>query len=575
MKKKNCKFNEMSFNKKIIVLTIIFIVFMFLFYYVALPIFNFGNIGFYLFLGFVSSYIISIILMLLSNKLIEKNKNKTYSSLEYDKYKNSFKKVKVGSAIHFSKKNLLIKSIVGIFGIITIFLVLCGIIGSKLFQAKAYYKQLEIVEAPESELKEVFDFDKGNVLLPVIDKELAFKLAQASLSDYGAQYTIDYDNFTLISVTRNGEDQLVRIAPLEYSNFFVSLNRMSLGTIGYIEVNVVTKETTLVEVNGGLKYMPSAILNYDLDRHIRFKYPTEMYDEYNFEIDDEGNPYWIIPTFKKSIGVINGPTSKGVIVVNPITGEINNYKIGEEPSWVDRTVNEAIINTQATNSFRYKNGFFNVHFGQKKEVFQLSDGYNYFIKDGQTYYVSCVTSPNENDQTSIGFVTINLKTKQATKYFVDGITEMRAREIAMNDARVKAQALTATWPILINYKNVETYFIVLKNDVQSQKIVFVNVEDGELVAMGNTLEEAKAEYDKLLADSGNATIESMKIEGEVLRIRDLGETIEFILKDSEDKYYVVSPSISLDARFIKEGDTVSITCNDYGTYYYVLELIKK
>lgn len=575
MKKKNCKFSEMSFNKKMIIVTIIFIVFMFLFYYVALPIFNFGNVGFYLFLGFVSSYIVSFILMLLSDKLIDKNSDKTYSSLEYDKHKNTFKKVKVGSAIHFSKKNLLIRTIIGIFGIITIFLVLCGIIGSKLFQAKAYYRQLEIVEAPESELKEVFDFDKGNVLLPVIDKELAFKLAQASLSDYGAQYTIDYDNFTLISVTRNGKDQLVRIAPLEYSNFFVSLNRMSQGTIGYIEVNVVTKETTLVEVDGGLKYMPSAILNYDLDRHIRFKYPTEMYDEYNFEIDDEGNPYWIIPTFKKEIGVINGPTSEGVIVVNPITGEINKYKIGQEPSWIDRTVNEIIINTQATNSFRYKNGFFNVHFGQKKEVFQLSDGYNYFIKDGQTYYVSCITSPNENDQTSIGFVTVNLKTKQATKYYADGITEMRAREIAMNDARVKAQALTATWPLLINYKDVETYFIVLKNDVQSQKIVFVNVEDGELVAMGNTLEEAKAEYDKLLADSGNATIESIKIEGEVLRIRDLGSTIEFILKDNEDKYYVVSPSISLDARFIKEGDTVSITCNDYGTYYYVLELIKK
>ena len=377
-----------------------------------------------------------------------------------------------------------------------------------------------------------------------------------------------------MSVTRNNESQLVRIAPLEYSNFFVSLNRMTQGTIGYIEVNVVTKETKLVIVDGGLKYMPSSILNYDLDRHIRFTFPTEMYSEFNFEIDNEGNPFWIIPTFKKEIGVINGPTAKSVLVVNPVTGEINKYNIGEEPSWVDRTVNEDIVNIQATNSFRYKNGFFNVHFGQKKEVFQLSDGYNYFIKNGQTYYVSCITSPNENDQTSIGFVTINLKTKQATKYFVNGITEMRAREIAMNDARVKAQALTATWPILINYKDVETYFIVLKNDVQSQKIVFVNVKNGELVGMGDTIEEAKAEYDKLLADSGNTVNETITITGVVDRIRDLGETIEFTLKDSNDKYFVVTPSISIDARFIQVGDNVTIKCNDYETYYYVLELTK-
>ena len=309
--------------------------------------------------------------------------------------------------------------------------------------------------------------------------------------------------------------------------------------------------------------------------HIRFKYPTLLYDEYNFEIDDEGNPYWVIPTYKMEIGVINGPTPKGVLLVNPVTGEINNYNLGEEPKWVDRTVNEDIVDIQATNSFRYKNGYFNVHFGQKKEVFQLSDGYNYFIKDGNTYYVSCITSPNENDQTSIGFVTINLKTKEATKYFVNGMTEMRAREIAMNDARVKAQQLTATWPILINYENVETYFIVLKNEVQAQKVVFMNVKNGELVAMGNTIEEARIEYDRLLANSGNTENNSIKIEGEVLRIRDLGEQIEFILKDHEEKYFVVSPSVSIDARFIQVGDIVSLNCNDYGTYYYVLDLTKK
>ena len=575
MKQKKQNKINLSDNKKIIIGSILFIIFLGIAYYITLPIFNFGNPGFYFYLGLIISFIVSVVLMLLSDKIIEKNKNKTYTHYEHDKYTGKYNKIKASASIHFSKKTLFLKTVVFTFASIIVLIILFSIVGSKLFNAKAYYKQLEIVEAPESELKEVFDYDKGNVLLPIIDKDLAFKLAQASLSDYGAQYTIDYDNFTLISVTRDGKDQLLRIAPLEYSNFFVSLNRMKEGTIGYIEVNVVTKETKLVEVNGGLKYMPTSIFNYDLDRHIRFKYPTEMYDEYNFEIDNEGNPYWIIPTFRKQIGVINGPTSKGVIVVNPVNGEIKKYNIGEEPSWVDRTVNEVIVNSQATNSFRYKNGFFNVHFGQKKEVFQLSDGYNYFIKEGQTYYVSCITSPNENDQTSIGFVTVNLKTKQATKYFVNGITEMRAREIAMNDARVKAQALTATWPILINYKDVETYFIVLKNDVQSQKIVFINVKNGELVAMGDTIEEAKAEYDKLLADSGNAAVESIKIEGTVERIRDLGGQIEFTIKDYNDKYFVVAPSVSIDARFIQVGDNVSITCNDYGTYYYVLELVKR
>ena len=568
------KIKNLSVKKIIIIGSILLILGLFLVYYITLPIFNFGNVGFYGYVWFFISFVLSIISCALSDKLIKKYQSKVFKRYRYNSHLNKFEKEEVYADDKFNKIVLVFKSIIYTALIIILFLILCGIFGSKLFRAKAYYNQLDITEASEEELKEVFDLEKGNVLLPIIDKDLAFKLAQASLNEYGAQYTIDYDNFTLISVTRNNKDELVRIAPLEYSNFFVSLSRINKGTIGYIEVNVVTKETKLVKIEEGLKYMPTAILNYDLDRHIRFTYPTEMYDEYNFEIDDNGNPYWVIPTYKKQIGVISGPTAKGVIIVNPITGDINKYNLGEEPSWVDRTINESIVDSQATNAFRYKNGFFNVHFGEKKEVFQLSDGYNYFIKNGQTYYVSCITSPNENDQTSIGFVTINLKTREAHKYYVNGITEMRAREIAMNDARVKAQALTATWPLLINYEGIETYFIVLKNEVQSQKIVLLNVKDGELVAMGNTLEEAKAEYDKLLADSGESSLETKTITGEVIRIRDLGETIEFILKDNEEKYFVVSPSVSLDARFIQIGDNVTIKCNDYGEYYYVLELTK-
>lgn len=571
--KKNKK--KMTYTEKVIICSVAYLILLFVAYYFLLPVFNFGSVGFYFYLLLIIGYVISVVLMSLSETFIEKNLNKTYKEYSFNKVTGNFDPRYVSASTYFSKSRLLGKSIVySVVGVIAIIL-LFSLVGSKLFQAKAYYKQLEIAEAPESELKEVFDFDSGNVLLPVIDKELAFKLAQASLGDYGAQYTIDFDNFTLISVTRNGKSELLRIAPLEYSNIFVALSRMNEGTIGYIEVNVVTKETKLVEVDGGLVYMPTGLFGKDLDRHIRFNEPCEMYDEYNFEIDDEGNPYWIIPTYKKEIGVINGPTPDQVMMINPVTGEINKYDLGDEPAWVDRTVNESVVDAQATNAFRYKNGFFNVHFGEKKEVFQLSDGYNYFIKDGQTYYVSCITSPNEADQTSIGFVTINLKTKQATKYYVKGITEMRVREIAMNDARVKAQALEATWPILINYQGVESYFIVLKNEVQSQKIVFVNVGNGELIAMGDTLEEAKAEYDRLLADSGETITNDIVIEGVVSRIRDLETSIEFTIEGIDNKYFVVSPSISIDARFIQTGDKLKITCKDYNSYYYVVGLERK
>lgn len=568
-------FEKLGFSKTLVISIVAYLLLMFLIYYFMLPVFNFGSIGFYFYLMLIVGFVVCVVLTFLSKTIIEKNQGKTFKEHEFNRFTGKYDPRFVSAEVHFSKVKLISKGILYTVCTTIGLLVLFSLIGSKLFQSNNYYSQLPINEAPESELMEEFEFDSGNVLLPIIDKDLAFKLAQASLGDYGAQYTIDYDNFTLISVNRNGKSELVRIAPLEYSNLFVALSRMNEGTIGYIEVNVVTKETKLVVVDGGLVYMPTGLFGKDLDRHIRFNEPTELYDEYNFEIDDEGNPYWIIPTYKKEITVINGPTPDQVMVINPVNGEINKYNIGEEPAWIDRTVNESVVNTQATNALRYKNGFFNVHMGEKKEVFQLSDGYNYFIKDGQTFYVSCITSPNEADQTSIGFITINLKTKEATKYYVKGITEMRAREIAMSDARVKAQALVATWPILINYQGVETYFLVLKNDVQSQKIVFINVENGELIAMGDNIDAAKAEYDRLLADSGNTTSSDIVINGVVDRIRDLGSTIEFTIVGEENKYFVVTPTVSLDARFIEVGDLVQITCKDYNSYYYVTKLEKQ
>ena len=145
----------------------------------------------------------------------------------------------------------------------------------------------------------------------------------------------------------------------------------------------------------------------------------------------------------------------------------------------------------------------------------------------------------------------------------------------MNDVRVKAQLLDATWPILINYKGVETYFMVLKNSVQEQKFVLVNVETGEHIAIGDTLLSAEMEYDKLLADSGNSFSDLETINGRITNIRDLDSKIEFMIEGINDVYFMVEPSVSIDARFMKIGDLISVKCKKYDNYYYVLEYQKQ
>lgn len=563
---------------KYILLYIGYVLMCFLVWYFTLPFLNFRDVGFYFYFFLVIAFPLGIIYALITKKRSKKEKRTEYNAYKYNRKTGTFIKIKKDIALKYETNSLIIRGIiycgVTILGLILIF----SLTGLKIFNAKAYANQLEITQGNSEDLNTIFDYESGEVLLPRIDKDLAFRLAEARLGDYGSQYSIDYDNFTLISINRNGKTELIRVTPLEYATPFVALSRMNQGTIGYIEVNVITQEAKLVvyENGEGLKYMPSGIFSKDLDRHIRSKYPTAIYNDKYFEIDNEGNPYWVVPTIKKEIGMFSGSEPDKVLVVNPKNGNIDVYELDDEnlPDWLQRAIDETVIEEQANNALTYKNGFWNTLF-TKKEVFQLSDGYNYFIKDGNTWYVSCITSPNSNDQTSVGFIVINLKTKQSIRYSNPGITEMRAREIAQGDERVKAQNLDSTWPILITYHNIPTYFVVLKNDVLSQKIVLINVEDGTLVAMGDTLDAAKQEYETLLAEKGVISSSTNPTGTFVVeRIRDLGDKIQFTVVGLNDVYFEVDVNVSLDARFLQVGDLINVTYKENQGYNLVLNLEK-
>lgn len=567
IKPKTSIFNYLL-RKGVLIYTIIYLLLIGIFWYCGLPFINLRIANFYIFLGFTLGLPVSLIFLLIikkKNKDLNFNTTPFFNKTNNQKITNWFK----DDAIF----NILVKGIFTVIAFILVILLIGELSSAKFLNVKKYQSQLKIISKSKEDLEIDFDYKNESVKLPTIDKDVAFKLAQAKLGDYGSQYSIDYDNFTIFSVTRNDETELIRVTPLEYRQFSVSLSRMTKGTVGYIEVNVITQEAKLVKFNDGLKYMPSAILNYDLNRHIRFYEPTEYYENYYFQVDENGKPYWIIPTIKKEIGLFGGSTPKGVMTVDPITGKIKKYALGEEPSWIQRSIDEEVIEDQANNALKYKNGFWNTVF-ENKEVFQLSDGYNYFMKNGETYFISCLTSPNESDQTSIGFIAINLKTKVAIRYQAPGITEMRAREIAEKDERVKAQALDSTWPILISYHDVPTYFLVLKNDVQIQKIVFINVENGELVAMEDTFQKAEMSYESLLNDKGISSTDEKTIIATVTYIRDTGQTIEFMVDSINDTYFVVNVDISLVARFLQVGDTIYIKYKEHPTYNYVIELNK-
>ena len=539
---------------------------LFLIFYFGLFALSFYSPFFYFYLFLLIAPLAFLIIKLILSRVAP---NKEYKPGPI--FKSGNKSVQVNGEISFIGRILL-----GGIGVILLFDIIMGVAGMTIFHAKHLSKQLSITDGTQEEFESTFSYDSNDVKLPIIDKDLAFRIAEQTLGNYGAQYTVNYNNFTIISVIEDGEEKLYRVTPLEYSGFFVAMNKQSQGSVGYIKVNVETQEASLVEVPGGIKYLESGMLNYDLKRKVRMAYPTKLFNKFSFEIDDDGHPYWVIPTYKNECALFNGANSTGTIVMDAVSGNMSFYNIGEEPAFIDRVCDANLVDTQATYALKYKHGFFNATIGAKKDVFRTSEGYNYFIKHGHTYYVSCITSVNSNDQTSIGFIAIDLKTKEAMRYLIPGITETRARDILMLDESVKAQHLDATWPILINYRGVPTYFVALKNDVQFQLACLINVSDGSISAMGNSLQAAAKKYESLLSEAGKGEIERLELEGTVKDIlfREAANEMDFRIEGINDEYFVVNISLSLDARFLHPGDRVKISYQKSASYNYVLSLEK-
>ena len=66
--------------------------------------------------------------------------------------------------------------------------------------------------------------------------------------------------------------------------------------------------------------------------------------------------------------------------------------------------------------------------------------------------------------------------------------------------------------------------------------------------------------------------ENKEVKGTVTKIRDLGNSIEFMIDTMPDVYFSCDINISLVARFLSVGERVVITYNEYPTYNLVIDI---
>ena len=438
-------------------------------------------------------------------------------------------------------------------------IVIGGLTSWVVLRAGSYSELLSVQTGDFATEVEEISYDQ----IPMLDEDSAARLGSRTLgelSDMVSQFEI-LPSYTQI----NYQGRPVRVTSLAYGDLIKWFTNRSDGLPAYLIIDMVTQEAEVVRLDEGMKYTTAEHFGRYLPRHLRFHYPTFMFADPVFEIDEEGHPYWVCPRMVKTIGLFGGTDIQGAVLVDAVTGESQYYE--EVPSWVDHVYDADLIMEQYDYYGMYHNGFINSMFGQR-DVTLTTDGYNYIAIGDDVYMYTGVTSVT-SDQSNIGFILSNQRTKETHFYAVSGATEASAQASAQS--QVQQMNYIATFPLLLNIADQPTYFMALKgNDGLVKMYAMVNVQQYNIVETGGTVAECEANYRRTLADNGlisdseseAAPSDQEEVRGAIAEIRTAvldGNSYYFLRLEGEDVFYAVNAAENPLAVILNVGDQVTVS----------------
>ncbi len=455
--------------------------------------------------------------------------------------------------------------------VIAVLSLVATVIGSEVFNASRYVKLITTEDGDFT--TDVAEINRSQI--PVVDKDTAERLGQRKLgemSDLVSQFVIQ-EKYTQI----NYNDKPVRVTPLTYGDPIKWLNNNKNGIPAYITVDMTTQETSLVRLKEGIKYSDGEYFMRNLNRYLRFKYPTKIFDNISFEIDEEGTPYWVASCLTFKIGFWSGRDIEGAVLLNAVTGESKYYTLEKIPTWVDQVYSSSMIMEQLTYNGKYRSGYINSIFGQKG-VLQPTDGYNYLAINDDVYLYTGITSVT-SDESNVGFVLTNLRTKATKYYTIPGAEEYSAMSSA--EGQVQHLKYSATFPLLLNVSDRPTYFMSLKDGAGLVKMyAFVDVNQYQIVGTGETLEEAQRDYIGKLknenVDVEDTTVTS--VSGVIENIASAvvsGNTNYYIKLQNDSKIYIVPITLSEKLPLVTVGNIVEMKFSETDNKTTVSEIVFK
>ena len=536
-----------------ILLVLLGIAFLGVYYYVTIPAINLhskGTWGVILFLVFV--------LMLLSGlKQLQKSGADTVEGIRAFRFR-------------FKEFGLVFKALAILLILLGLFYVIGSLLSSPFFNAAKYQRLLTIEEREfTDDIKEV-DYKT----IPLLDRDSASLLGNrkmGSMVDMVSQFEVSGEYSQI-----NYQGKPVRVTPLTYASPIKWLTNQKNGIPAYILIDMTTQNTECVKLSEGIKYSKGEYFNRNLYRHLRFRFPTYIFDDQIFfEIDEEGTPYWVCPVKKFNIGLFGGQTVGRVVLCNAQTGECVDYAVEDVPSWIDKVYSAELLVRLYDYSGLLKHGYWNSMLGQK-DCLQSTNGYNYIALEDDVWVYTGITSVS-GDQSNVGFVLMNQRTMETRSYKVEGAIE----DSAMSSAEGQVQNLgyRATFPLLLNIADEPTYFMALKDGAGLvKKYAMVNVQKYQWVAIGDTVQECERNYTGLLSTNGivsESASAGKSVSGKIESISPVvleGNTHYYLCLEGREDIYDIDLSNAALLQIIRyqEGDSITL---EYREGYGLNEVI--
>ncbi|MEQ6357457.1 hypothetical protein ABNX05_22900 [Lysinibacillus sp. M3] len=444
------------------------------------------------------------------------------------------------------------------------------VLSAPLWNANEKFESAEMKEKVE-----IKPFDETQTPASVPPKFARNKMKKA----FGQVPNTSYYELGRLQIQKvNGE--YVYIAPVEFSGFFKWFNGGT--TPGYFIMSATDSADNPKFVEQEMKYVPSAYLNSNLERHIRLQHPFLIFSgDVQLEIDDEGKPYYI-RSYGEFISARNGFDVKGIVLVDALSGKSEVIKLEDVPEFIDGAVSPETVSLQNSYFGNYVHGFWNSKFGKKDVKLPSDEGTEanvspIFDEKGDMYYFTDFTSPKEGVDSMLGYSLTNARTGQATYY--TGNLDASYMDSQGNLQIIEKKFIEKKWsgemPVLYNFYGEASWLTaVLDSNGFLQNYFIVSAANPEISVYASTPKEALKLYKTALSRGGSTVegssqAEEKNVSGKVLRVykERLGDyTVVSLLLNNGENYLVSSETEPL-AIYLQEGDDVILTYGDTGEQF--------